>query len=152
VPEKREEVTTEGGLDVVGAGDELRSAIERLKGEGIQVNLFIDAVPAQIQRTAELGADGLELHTGPYALASEAGRPERLAELTAGAVLGANLGLYVAAGHGLNYLNVTPVAALPQVAELNIGHSIISRAIFVGLDAAVREMRELLAQADARNA
>ncbi len=148
VPEKREEVTTEGGLDVLGAGDALASAVERLKAAGVQVNLFVDPVAAQIQRSADIGADGVELHTGQYALASGEESGERLGELAAGAALAANLGLYVAAGHGLNYLNVMPVTALPQVEELNIGHSIISRAIFSGLERAIREMKELILEAD----
>jgi pyridoxine 5-phosphate synthase len=148
VPEKREEVTTEGGLDILGAGDELESAITRLREAGIGVNLFIDPDPAQIEAASRSGADGIELHTGQYALAGESDQAARLAELTAGAAIASSMGLYVAAGHGLDYTNVIPVAALPQVQELNIGHSIISRAIFTGLDAAVREMKVLIAEAD----
>jgi pyridoxine 5-phosphate synthase len=150
VPERREEVTTEGGLDAAGGGKRLASAIARLKAAGIQVNLFIDAAPEQIEHSARAGADGIELHTGQYALAAGKERDERLAELVNGAALAADLGLYVAAGHGLDYRNVIPVASIPQVEELNIGHSIISRAVFVGLGRAVREMRELIAEADRR--
>jgi pyridoxine 5-phosphate synthase len=129
----------------MGGGRKLREAIRRLQGAGIRANLFIDPVPDQIGRSADLGADGVELHTGAYALARQKKRAAALTDLAAGAVLAANSGLFVAAGHGLNYLNVGCVAALPQVEELNIGHSIVSRAIFVGLRAAVGEMREAMA-------
>ncbi len=148
VPEKREEVTTEGGLDAAAAGPALASAVERLRAAGIGVNLFIDPVREQIERAHRLGADGVELHTGKYALAKGKAVEGRLAELVVGAALAENLGLYVAAGHGLDYLNVGPVAAIPQVEELNIGHSIVSRAIFVGLGPAVREMKALISAAD----
>jgi len=149
VPEKREEVTTEGGLDVAGAGPQLASAVERLKAAGVQVNLFVDPDPAQIEAASKLGADGIELHTGQYALAADGGAREAcFAAICAGAAIASNLGLYVAAGHGLNYSNVIPVAALSQVEELNIGHSIMSRAIFTGLEKAVREMKALMAEAD----
>jgi pyridoxine 5-phosphate synthase len=148
VPERRQEVTTEGGLDAVAGGAGLRSAVERLSAAGAQVNLFIDPLPRQIEAARRSGAAGVELHTGQYALAAGPDRSRRLAELAAGAALAANLGLFVAAGHGLDYLNVTAVAELPQVAELNIGHSIVSRAVFVGLGQAVREMKALIAEAD----
>jgi pyridoxine 5-phosphate synthase len=151
VPEKREEVTTEGGLDVLGSGERLARAVTRLKDAGIQVNLFIDPEPEQIRSSADVGADGVELHTGQYALAGVADCSQRLAELASGAQMASGLGLIVAAGHGLDYLNVGPVAELAQVEELNIGHSIISRAVFVGLDRAVREMRAAIAEADGRS-
>jgi len=151
VPEKREEVTTEGGLDVLGGGDRLVNAVQRLKDAGIQVNFFIDPEPEQIRSSADIGADGVELHTGQYALAGVAECSQRLAELASGAQMASELGLIVAAGHGLDYLNVGPVAELAQVEELNIGHSIISRAVFVGLDLAVREMRVAISEADGRS-
>jgi pyridoxine 5-phosphate synthase len=144
VPERRQEITTEGGLEVSKAGPELSRAVERLRAAGIQVNLFIDPDAEQVEAARRCGAAGVELHTGRYSLARGQDVPARLAELRQSAALAANLGLFVAAGHGLNYLNVTPVAAIEQVQELNIGHSIISRAIFVGLDQAVREMKALM--------
>jgi pyridoxine 5-phosphate synthase len=150
VPERRQEVTTEGGLDAAGAGPELAAAVKRLRGAGVQVNLFVDPVPAQVEAARRAGADGVELHTGQYALAAGRERERRLAELATAAALAANLGLVVAAGHGLDYLNVGAVAELPQVEELNIGHSIVSRALFVGLAGAVREMKALIAEADRR--
>jgi len=144
VPERRQEVTTEGGLEVRRAGPELEDAIRRLRAAGIQVNLFIDPDVEQVEAAKRCGAAGVELHTGRYSLAKGSGAPERLAELQRSAAVAANLGLFVAAGHGLNYLNVAPVAAIPQILELNIGHSIISRAIFAGLGQAVREMKSLM--------
>jgi pyridoxine 5-phosphate synthase len=150
VPEKRQEVTTEGGLDAAGAGPELSAVVGCLKSAGMGVNLFVDPLPDQIEASREAGADGVELHTGRYALAPEGPeRNARLAELAAAAAIAGNLGLFVAAGHGLDYRNVVPVATIPKIAELNIGHSIVSRAVFTGLEAAVREMKSLIAEADA---
>jgi pyridoxine 5-phosphate synthase len=144
VPERRQEITTEGGLDAVGAGPELAGAVRRLVGAGIGVNLFIDPNVEQVEAAGRCGASGVELHTGRYSLAGDRERPERLAELERAAQAAAALGLFVAAGHGLTYLNVRPVAAIPEVVELNIGHSIVSRAIFTGLGPAVREMKALM--------
>ena len=144
VPERRQEVTTEGGLEVRKAGPELEQAVARLRAAGIQVNLFIDPEVEQVEAAKRCGAAGVELHTGRYSLAKDLDAPERLAELQRSAAVAANLGLFVAAGHGLNYLNVTPIAAIPQILELNIGHSIISRAVFVGLGPAVGEMKALM--------
>lgn len=148
VPERREEVTTEGGLDVVGSRAKVASAVERLHKAGIRVSLFIDADLEQIAASAELGVNGVELHTGPYAHAYAAGDSaaelERLAK-SGDAALAAGLRLH--AGHGLTYRNVQPVAALPGMCELNIGHSIISRAVMVGLERAVRDMKRLLNEA-----
>src|SRR6478672_2060994 len=142
VPEKREEVTTEGGLDVIREAARVERAIGRLKDGGIEVSLFIDPDPDSIRMTRKLGADAFEMHTGDYA--NHLDNPAALAALVEGAKIGAAEGLHVYAGHGLTVKNVGPVAAIPQVTELNIGHSIVSRAIFVGLDEAVREMRRAM--------
>ncbi|MEN1680767.1 MAG: pyridoxine 5'-phosphate synthase [Planctomycetota bacterium] len=150
VPERREEVTTEGGLDVAGGGDRLGDVVKRFKDAGVVVSLFIDPDPRQIDATAALGADAAELHTGRYAEAAlkHRGGDElgALAEASA-AVIAAGLTLH--SGHGLTYRNVKPVAALPGMGELNIGHSIIARAIMVGLEQAVRDMKRLIVEASA---
>jgi pyridoxine 5-phosphate synthase len=139
VPERRAEVTTEGGLDVHGAGSVIADAIQRLKRVGVRSSLFIDADPSAITQSHALGADAIELHTGPYAHAPN--NPDKLRALAEGATLASSLGLAVHAGHGLTVRNVGPVAAIPEIEELNIGHSIVSRAIFVGLTASVKEIR-----------
>ncbi len=139
VPERRQEVTTEGGLAVAAGAKVLRPALARLRDAGIRTSLFIDPEPDTITLSHELGADAIELHTGTYAHAP--GEGPALDALRGGARLGASLGLAVHAGHGLTTTNVGPVAAIPEVEELNIGHHVISRAIFIGLDAAVRELR-----------
>ena len=139
VPERREEVTTEGGLAVAAGATALAPALARLREAGIRTSLFIDPDPESITRSKELGADAIELHTGTYA--HSPGEGAALDALRDGARLGASLGLAVHAGHGLTTANVGPVAAIPEVEELNIGHHVIARAIFVGLDAAVRELR-----------
>lgn len=142
VPENREEVTTEGGLDVAGQRDRVRRVIEALIGAGIQVSLFIDPVPRQIEAAAEVGAPLVELHTGAYANACYTGRrTEEYEKLRDGAALACDLGLTVNAGHGINYINVREICALPGIHELNIGHSIVSRALSTGIEEAVREMR-----------
>ena len=151
VPEKRQEVTTEGGLDVVANDNKLRSIIDPLKKAGIRVSLFIDADEAQIRASAKLGADIVELHTGTYCHAhhdsDSAAFNAELEKLAAGAVLADDLGLEVHAGHGLCFETVKPIAAIPQVVELNIGHFLIGEAIFVGLDEAISEMSRLMAEA-----
>ena len=139
VPEKREEITTEGGLDVTRSPHALEEAIRRLKDAGIRTSLFIDPVPMIIERSAWLGADAIELHTGAYARATSDER--QLAALRDGARQARTLGLAVHAGHGLTARNVGPVAAIRDVEELNIGHSIVSNAIYVGLPSSVRAMR-----------
>jgi pyridoxine 5-phosphate synthase len=145
VPEKRKELTTEGGLDVIGAEQAIEKVIVSLKKQGIRVSLFIDPVDIQIKASRRIGADLIELHTGSFANAPDKGVQKRcLAELIKARDLAVELGLAVAAGHGLNYQNVKQVAAIKGIEELNIGHSIISRAVFVGLDRAVREMLELI--------
>lgn len=146
VPERREEVTTEGGLDVRGSRQRVAEAIRRLQDQGIIVSLFLDPDPAQIELAAELGADAVELHTGQYALAPRGLQREAdLATLVGAAKHVRGLGLTLHAGHGLNYHNVKPVAAIEGMTELNIGHSIVARAIMVGMQQAVREMKALIA-------
>lgn len=144
VPEKREEVTTEGGLVIAGSVPRFRDGITRLKEAGIKVSLFLDADPAQVSAAVEAGADCVEIHTGPYADASEKNRSAELERVVEAACLGRGLGLEMHAGHGLNYHNVIPVASLPEIEEVNIGHSIVSRAVFAGLLRAVGEMVDLV--------
>ncbi len=139
VPERRDEVTTEGGLDVVRGAKALRGAIERMKRVGVKSSLFIDADPDTVRRSADLGVDAIELHTGPYSHAPQ--DPRTLAALQSAATLAASLGLAVHAGHGLSTANVAPVAAIAEIEELNIGHAIVGRALFVGMEEAVREIR-----------
>ena len=142
VPEKREEVTTEGGLDVIGGGDRLSKAVDQLQSAGIPVSLFIDAEPAQIAAAAKTKAKFIELHTGKYAEAhDEKTRQQELSLLQQGCEQAITLELRVNAGHGLTYWNVYPVASIPGIEELNIGHTIISRAVLVGMERAVREMK-----------
>lgn len=148
VPEKRQEVTTEGGLDVAGQQEKLNEAVRRLSQAGIQVSLFIDPDQQQIDAAVTAGAPYIELHTGAYAEAEEG--PVRDAELERihqAAEYAASRGLKVNAGHGLTYHNVLPVAAIPQIYELNIGHAIIGQAVFSGLAGAVSEMKALLREA-----
>ncbi len=148
VPERREEVTTEGGLDVVGNLNVVKNAVEQLNDSGIRVSLFIDADKSQIDASAELQVDGVELHTGPYAHASTKGASEpELIRLAEAGEAAQSAGLRLHAGHGLTYRNVQPVAALKGMCELNIGHSIISRAVMVGLERAVRDMKRLIKEA-----
>ncbi len=144
VPERREELTTEGGLRVAGNEERLRDVVMRLSDAGIRVSLFIDPDPAEITASAAVGATVVELHTGTYAGAAAGGtenaRDAELERLRSGAVFARSAGLAVNAGHGLTVDNVAPVAALPEMVELNIGHSIVSRAVLVGIAEAVREM------------
>jgi pyridoxine 5-phosphate synthase len=144
VPERREEVTTEGGLDVVAHQAATAKAIERLRAAGIGVSLFLDPEPRQIELGHQLGAEAIELHTGQYALARGAAQHQQLVALTNAGKLVCDLGMRLHAGHGLNYHNVIPIAGIPHMHELNIGHAIIARAVFVGLERAVREMKELI--------
>ncbi len=148
VPERREEVTTEGGLDVVGCRESVAAAIERLRDAGISISLFLDADERQITVASQLGADAVELHTGPYALARGVDVEPELRKLTAAGEQICSLGMTLHAGHGLNCRNVKPVAGLANMRELNIGHSIIARALMVGMQAAVREMRDLLSEVE----
>jgi len=142
VPENRQEITTEGGLDVAGSRDRVGDAVAALKAAGIVTSLFIDPDPAQIELSAKLGSPWVELHTGAYAEAYAT--PRRAAEfqrLRLGAVRAHELGLTVNAGHGINYVNIAEVRTLPHLHELNIGHSLLSRALGTGIEAAVREMK-----------
>jgi pyridoxine 5-phosphate synthase len=144
VPEKRAELTTEGGLDVRRAGPFLREAIARLAGRGVEVSLFVEPEAAAIEAAAALGAQAVELHTGTYADAPEAAREAQLARLRAGAAAAAAAGLACHAGHGLSHDNITPVAAIPEISEVSIGHFLIGAAVFEGLPAAVARMRGLI--------
>jgi len=149
VPERRQEVTTEGGLDAAGQESRMKDATAVLVGAGIRVSLFIDPDPHQVEAAARIGAPAIELHTGAYAEAMGSAKATELERLAACARLGAGLGLAVHAGHGLNYHNVQPVAAIGEIVELNIGHAIIARAVFDGLAAAVRDMKALMRAARA---
>ena len=145
VPEKREEITTEGGLDVTRDPDILGAAIKRLNAAGIRASLFVDAVPMILERSAWLGAQAIELHTGAYANFPH--DTKHLAALQAGARQAKTLGLAVHAGHGLTVRNVGPIAAIPEIEELNIGHSIVSQAVFTGIVDAVHAMRQAMTAA-----
>lgn len=147
VPEKRAEVTTEGGLDVAGNAAALRDAIAELKSAGVRVSLFVDPEPAQLEASVACGAPVVELHTGAYAEAEGEERARELRRIAHAAALADSLGLVVNAGHGLHYHNVAPVAAIPQIVELNIGHSIVARAVYTGFAEAVREMKRLMLEA-----
>jgi len=149
VPEKREELTTEGGLDVASQKDRVRDACALLLDNGIRASLFIDPDPAQLDAAVEVGAPVVELHTGAYAEAEgdQMAQNAELDRVLKAAAYGDKLGLVVNAGHGLHYQNVKAVAAIPEIVELNIGHSIISRAVFDGLGMAVSEMRRLMSEA-----
>ncbi|MDG2521890.1 pyridoxine 5'-phosphate synthase [Caulobacter segnis] len=153
VPERREEVTTEGGLDVVKGRNSIGPTVAALREAGSRVSLFIEADPAQIEMSHKLGAHVVELHTGAFCDAMRAGEADRsaviLQRLKDGAALADSLGLEVHAGHGIDYATVKPVAAIPQVMELNIGHFLIGEAIFVGLAEAMRRMRTLMNEARA---
>lgn len=155
VPERREEVTTEGGLDVVRGHNVIAPVVQRLAGAGIRVSLFIDADLAQVAAAKAVGAQVVELHTGAYCEAVRHRSPEaaaRLEALQAAATAAARLGLEVHAGHGIDYETVKPVAAIPEVMELNIGHFLIGEAIFIGLPAAIQRMRALMDEARAEKA
>jgi pyridoxine 5-phosphate synthase len=145
VPEKRKELTTEGGLDVVKFSDKLKKVIEKVHGKGIKVSLFIDPVEAQITAARKMNADMIEIHTGAYSDAgSDKVREKEFKKVVSAVIMGKKLGLGVNAGHGLHYHNVQEIAALEEIDELSIGHSIIARAVFVGLDQAIRDMLELM--------
>src|SRR3954470_13431844 len=140
VPERRQEITTEGGLDIISEPDRVRNAIDALTDAGIRVSLFIDPTRAAVEQSKKLGAPAIELHTGTYSHHAESA--DAIDALRDAARRAADLGLAVHAGHGLTVANVAPVAAIPEIEELNIGHSIVSRAVFVGIDRAVKEMLE----------
>jgi pyridoxine 5-phosphate synthase len=147
VPEKREELTTEGGLDVAGQQGRLADCCRALAADGIRVSLFVDPDLAQLEACAEAGAPVVELHTGAYADATGERRAHEFSRIVAAAEFGARIGLTIHAGHGLNYHNVQPVAAIPQVVELNIGHAVVARAVMDGFAAAVRDMKALMREA-----
>jgi pyridoxine 5-phosphate synthase len=148
VPEKREELTTEGGLDVIGHYARIQSAVSRLAAVGIRVSLFIDPVFDQIDAAKQVGAPIIELHTGRYADAiTESQHRDEREQLRQAAAYAHQLGLQVNAGHGLHYHNVTEIATIPEICELNIGHAIVAHSLFVGFAAAVREMRDLMVSA-----
>ena len=147
VPEKREERTTEGGLDAAGQHNHLKPMVARLRDAGIRVSLFIEADPRQLDAAVALGAPVVELHTGRYCELEGAAQRAELVRLQKAAALCGKLGLECHAGHGLSYADVGPVAAIPEVRELNIGHFLVGEAIFVGLDKAIREMRRLMDEA-----
>ena len=149
VPEKRTEITTEGGLDVVGGHDHLAPFVRKLDGAGIRVSLFIDPEPRQLDMAKKLGAPVVELHTGAYCEATGKDRARELRRLVAAAAHAEAIGLECHAGHGLSYDTVGPVAAIPTIVELNIGHFLVGEAIFIGLEAAIRRMRALMDEARA---
>ena len=149
VPERREELTTEGGLDVAGNPERIRQAVEKLTSYGCQVSLFIDAEPRQLDAARDVGAPIVELHTGHYADATGAEQDKELQRIRDGVAYASKLGLVVNAGHGLNYHNVEPIAAIAGINELNIGHAIIARALFSGLANAVADMRALIVTGEA---
>jgi len=144
VPEKRQELTTEGGLDVVANLSKITTTVQTLSAANIKVSLFIDADPLQIEAAAATGAAMVEIHTGHYADACGAEKIRELTRISIGASMAEQLGMQVNAGHGLHYHNVQPIASIPEVVELNIGHSIMARALFVGLSQAVIEMKQLM--------
>ena len=147
VPEKREELTTEGGLDVAGQVDVIRAACAELGAAGIRVSLFIDPERTQIDAALAAGAPVVELHTGAYANAEGKAQKAELKRIAAAATRGHDNGLVINAGHGLHYLNVKPVVRIPEIVELNIGHAIVARAVFDGLGSAVAEMKRLMLEA-----
>jgi len=148
VPERREELTTEGGLDVVKYFDQIKRVCQKLREAKIRVSLFINADPLQIDAAARAGAPVIEIHTGSYADAATLEAQEKqFIEVQKAVAMGIDLGLKVNAGHGLHYKNVQPIAALPEISELNIGHAIVARAIFVGFKQAVQEMKQLMLEA-----
>jgi len=147
VPEKREELTTEGGLNVVGAFEHLKPFVAQLSAKNIRVSLFVDADEAQIKASHDVGADIVEIHTGAYCDATGEAQARELSAITKAVRYGHSLGLEMHAGHGLTYDTVKPVAALPEIMELNIGHFLVGEAIFVGLEQSIRDMRRLMAEA-----
>ncbi len=147
VPEKREELTTEGGLDIVAHRRKIQDSVKRLQDRGIHVSLFVDPKEKQIETSKEVDADAVEVHTGTYCNAAGAEREKERRTVASAVSLAYRLGLEVHAGHGLDYENVLPIAGIHEIVELNIGHSIIARAVVVGIEQAVREMKALLKKA-----
>lgn len=151
VPEKREELTTEGGLDVASQIDKVAAACQRLAAGDIRVSLFVDPDPVQLDAAVRVGAPVVELHTGNYADAKSAEQSVELKRICDAAIYGHRIGLIVNAGHGLHYDNVVPIASLPEVVELNIGHAIVARAVFDGFTRAVQDMKRLMLDACGRD-
>ncbi len=147
VPEKRQELTTEGGLDVAGSMEKMRDLTARMKAKGIETSFFVEPGERQIDAVLEIGGDMVELHTGAYANAKGRSQEKELKKIERAAFYAKKNKLKVAAGHGITYLNVAPIARIPEIDELSVGHSIISRSIFVGLERAVKEMLELMIKA-----
>jgi pyridoxine 5-phosphate synthase len=147
VPERREELTTEGGLDVAGNGVRVAAACRRLVQHGIRVSLFVDPDAAQLDASVAAGAPVVELHTGAYADAEGAAQARELERIRVAAAHAASLGLTVHAGHGLHYHNVAPIAAIPEIVELNIGHAVVAQALFDGFPTAVAKMKALMVAA-----
>ena len=147
VPERRAELTTEGGLDVAGQVEKITDACSRLAGHGIRVSLFVDPDPLQLDAARRAGAPVVEIHTGAYAEATDGTRLQELERVTKAAAYAKEIGLTVHAGHGLNYENVQPIAAIAEIVELNIGHAVIAQSVFDGLEAAVANMKRLMNEA-----
>ena len=144
VPEKRQELTTEGGLNLFSKRKQLADTVEALTGKKVEVSIFIDPIEKQVREAARLGADAIEIHTGSYANARGPQKEKELCRIRKAACLGHGLGLKIHAGHGLNYENIFPLLEVPEILEFNIGHSIISRAVFVGIARAVQEMKKII--------
>jgi len=144
VPERPDEVTTEGGLNLLGKEDKIKEVVQKLRASGIRVSIFIDPDPAQVKAAKEVGADAIEINTGLYAEARGDEVEKEYEKILEAAKLAQNIGLGLNAGHGLNYRNVKPIASIAGMQELNIGHSIVARAVLVGMERAVREMKELI--------
>ncbi len=144
VPERPQELTTEGGLDIVRHADAARDVVTRMRDGGVRVSIFIDPDPDQVRMARTIGADAVEINTGRYADASAAAQPAELARIAAASVVAGTEQIEVLAGHGLNYTNVVAIVAIPGIVELNIGHSIVARSVLVGMDRAVRDMVALL--------
>ncbi|MBQ3032771.1 MAG: pyridoxine 5'-phosphate synthase [Deferribacterales bacterium] len=147
VPEKRQEITTEGGLDAVGLYDTVSATVKALKDGGIKVSLFIEPDEVQIDAAAKMGAEYIEIHTGRYSLEKGQAMDMELNRIKNATAYALGKGLKVNAGHGLNYINTAPIASIPGISELNIGHSIISKSVFLGLDKAVAEMKKIISRA-----
>lgn len=144
VPEKRQEVTTEGGLNVSGSATKIKNTLKKFHAKKIETSLFIEPSKKQIKASADVGAKYIELHTGKFALSSGAEKEKELKRLIDGAIYANSLGLRVNAGHGINYLNIADIVKIPYLEELNIGHSIIAKSVFTGLESAVKEMLQLI--------
>lgn len=149
VPERRQEITTEGGLDVVGGFAAVRDAVARLQSRSIRVSLFIDPEPEQLKAAAETGAQAVEIHTGAYADAAGGKAETELDRINRAVTVGESLGLRVNAGHGLHFENVGPIAAIQGIAELNIGHALVAEAVFIGWENAIRQMKRRMGEARA---